>query len=50
VLEAELIKYKAANAGIERDVARFKEKEVIHEKVHCNTTCPALPVTIDWGT
>jgi hypothetical protein len=35
VLDAELTKHKAANAGIERDVARFKEREAILEKVHC---------------
>lgn len=37
VLDAELTKHKAANAGIERDVARFKEREAIHKKVLCMT-------------
>ena len=35
VLEAELTKHKAANAGIERDVARFQEQQAINRKVHC---------------
>ena len=38
VLDAELTKHKAANAGIERDVARFKEREAIHKKVLCIKT------------
>ncbi len=42
VLDAELTKHKAANAGIERDVARFKEREAIHKKVLCMTAWPPL--------
>ena len=42
VLDAELTKHKAANAGIERDVARFKEREAIHKKVLCLTAWPTL--------
>ena len=42
VLDAELTKHKAANAGIERDVARFKEREAIHKKVLCIKTRPPL--------
>lgn len=38
VLEAELAKHTAANAGIERDVARFKERETIVQKVRCSST------------
>jgi hypothetical protein len=42
VLDAELTKHKAANAGIERDVARFKEREAIHKKVLRMTARPPL--------
>lgn len=34
VLEAELTKHKAANEGLERDVARFKERATLMKKVH----------------